>query len=95
MDNKGATLTMEVLTKTAAEAAIDSKTHGYRSVMQAVNQAANYNNVILSRLRVDVIRQIEAEMQLALYTQKERTVIHAAFGQAVKKWSGGSAGTGY
>ena len=42
----------------------------YRAALQAANQADNYNNKALSRLRVDIMRQVEAETQFALYEQQ-------------------------
>ncbi|GHV45394.1 hypothetical protein FACS1894204_04420 [Synergistales bacterium] len=85
------------LAAAAGEAVAGSSGRGYRSLMQTSNQAANYNNMILSKLRVDVMRQLEAETQLALYAQQERTVIQAAFEQAVKaSWEEPtSSGIGY
>ncbi|GHS89998.1 hypothetical protein AGMMS49957_14570 [Synergistales bacterium] len=87
------------LAAAAAEAAAGSGLpltgKAYRGTMQAANRAANYNNVILSKLRVDVMRQVEAETQLALYAQQERTVVQAAFEQAVKEWTVVSSDVGY
>jgi hypothetical protein len=55
-------------------------------VLQAVNQAANYNNKTISQLRVDIMRQLEAETQLALYDRQERSGRQAAF-EGATKWT--------
>jgi hypothetical protein len=59
----------------------------YRAALQAANQADNYNNKALSRLRVDIMRQVEAETQFALYEQQERSGRVTAFERAVKSWT--------
>jgi hypothetical protein len=59
----------------------------YRAALQAANQADNYNNKAFSMLRVDVMRQMEAETQFALYEQQERGGRVEAFERAVKSWT--------
>jgi hypothetical protein len=59
----------------------------YRAALQAANQADNYNNKAFSLLRADVMRQVEAETQFALYEQQERGGRVEAFERAVKSWT--------
>ncbi|MDR1021263.1 MAG: hypothetical protein LBL73_10940 [Synergistaceae bacterium] len=68
---------------------------GYLQMLQAGAQTRNHTNQIVSRLRVDIGRQIEAETKFALNELQERTDRHAAFRQAVRDWKSQSYGTNY
>jgi P-type conjugative transfer protein TrbJ len=68
---------------------------GYRQVMQAGQQITVFVNQELSKLRVDLERQLEAETKYALNEQQEKADAAAAFEGAVKTWRVQSGGRIY
>ncbi|GHV45391.1 hypothetical protein FACS1894204_04410 [Synergistales bacterium] len=60
---------------------------GYAQLEQAGGQISNFLSQELSKLRVDVNRQIEAKAGFALNEQQERADMVMAFEQAVKTWA--------
>jgi hypothetical protein len=76
-----------------AEASLSAE--GYRQLSEAGSQISNFTNQEMSRLRIAVQRQIEAETKFALNARQERLDVHAAFKQAVREWKSQSTGSGY
>jgi hypothetical protein len=69
--------------------------YGYRQLLEAGAQSSNFANQEMSRLRIAIQRQIEAETKFALNARQERLDVHAAFKQAVREWKSQSTGAGY
>jgi hypothetical protein len=67
----------------------------YRQLLQADTQVSTFTNQALSKLRIDLGRQIEARHTFALEERQERTDVTAAFNQAVREWKSQSPGAGY
>ncbi|MDR1649749.1 MAG: hypothetical protein LBR71_05765 [Synergistaceae bacterium] len=68
---------------------------GYRQLLQSRHQTANFMNQEISKLRMDIQRQIDAETQIALNERQERADWQAAFDQAVNRWKSQTQGKGY
>jgi hypothetical protein len=69
---------------------------GYIQLEQAGGQISNFLSQELSKLRVDMNRQIAAKTGFVLNEQQERADAMTAFEQAVTTWTdSGSAGSGY
>jgi hypothetical protein len=69
---------------------------GYVSLVQSGGQISTFLSQELSKLRVDIGRQILAETQFTLNEQQEREDELLAFGQALKLWTvSESAGGSY
>jgi hypothetical protein len=68
---------------------------GYRQVMQAGNQAVNFTNQEVTRLRVDLMRLGESRLKIAMNERQEEMDVHAAFDQAVRTWKPSGSGRSY
>jgi hypothetical protein len=68
----------------------------YVSMLQSGGQVSTFLSQELSKLRVDISRQIAAEARFTLNERQEREDELLAFGQAVQAWTNsGRAGEGY
>ncbi|MDR2176327.1 MAG: hypothetical protein LBO82_10395 [Synergistaceae bacterium] len=67
----------------------------YRQMWQAGDQIVNVVNQEISQLRIDIQRQLDAELRYALNEQQERADGQAAFEWAVQEWQTQSSGKGY
>jgi hypothetical protein len=68
---------------------------GYRQLLQSRHQTANFMNQEISKLRMDIQRQIDAETRIALNERQERADWQAAFEQAASRQTSQTQGKGY
>jgi hypothetical protein len=66
---------------------LDLQATGYIQLEQVGGQMTNFLSHELSKLRVDVARQVEFEVEFSLNEQQEKTDELDAFAQAAKSWA--------